>query len=411
MQCEGGSMSVMERGAFDSVVILSPFHWNFGDDLVQTTDHLAREFSRICPTVMVEPPLQWNPRNQHFRVRRTLRGVFGPRTWSPYVNLTVFRRRSFPLGRIGRLRDFDLRRNAEDLCQFLRRQGFRRTLLWHCFPYWSEPFLNALSPRLMVYHCLDHTKQDEESRIVHRADVVFCVSDQLVEKYRGANPNTHLMSNGVNLQLFSEDNPTINERPKDLPSGPPLIGYAGGMNSHLDYELLVKVAESFPNANVILIGYVSRGAAGPQGTQRKALEQLRSLENVRMLGFKNVKELPAYYAAFDVCLIPLRQDEFNKECDPGKFYQYVALGKPVVTTSTSVTRRHRDLCYVADQHGQFIDCVSEAFKEPAVGEIRERRIRMATHYSWSAIVSRSVEQLVKSVNAASDHMNPELNAI
>ena len=263
----------------------------------------------------------------------------------------------------------------------------------------------------MVYHCLDHTKQDEESRVVRRADFVFCVSDQLVEKHRRLNPKTYLMSNGVDLGLFRADNPPHNERPADLPRGVPLIGFAGGMHSHLDYELLVRVARSFRKANLILIGYVSRGAAGPQRRQRQALKQLRSLDNVKMLGIKNVKELPAYYAAFDVCLIPLRQDEFSKQCDPSKFYQYAAMGKPVVTTSSSVARRHRDLCYVADQHEHFIDCISEALKESGVGDMRERRIRMATHYSWSAIVSRSLKQLVRSVDASTDHMSPELNAI
>lgn len=392
-------MTSREANMFDSVVILSPFHWNFGDDLVQTTDHLAREFSRICPTVLVEPPLQWNPRSPHFRTNRILRGVFGPRTWVPYENVTVFRRRSFPLGRIGGVRAMDLRRNAEDLHNFLRASGFRKTLLWNCFPYWSEPFIDTLNPRSMVYHCLDHTSQEEEGRIVRRADMVFCVSDQLVEKHRKLNANTHLMSNGVDLQLFSAANSTIKERPRDLPTAAPLIGFAGGMHSHLDYELLVKVARTFPEANLILIGYVSRGAAGPQGAQLRALENLRSLRNVKLLGFKNVKELPAYYAAFDVCLIPLRQDEFGRECDPSKFYQYAAMGKPVVTTSTSVAQRHRELCYVADQHHDFVDCINEALREPPLTDLRARRMRMAADYNWSAIVSQNWQRLLISGTA------------
>jgi len=378
---------------YDSVVILSPFHWNFRDELLQTTHHIAREFSRLYPTVLVEPPLQWNPGAEHFRVYRLLHGLSGSRTLSRWKNLVVFRRRGLPLGRLGTIRDFDLRRNAMALGRFLSECGFRRTLLWHSFPYWSEPLMEAIDHSLFAYHCLDRTTREEELRLVRRADAVFCVSDALVQRHGLLNAHTYLMPNGVDLQLFTPENLQARKRPADLPGDGALIGYAGSMNSHLDFELLVKVACAFPRAYLIMIGYVAGRRTGPQGSQRQALAKLRSMKNVRMLGFRSVDQIPAYYNAFDVCLIPLREDEFNQECDPGKFYQYAAMGKPIVTSPTSVTRRHRDLCYVAESHEEFIRCVSGALHEANSSELSEKRILMSRSYSWESIVGRAFEQL------------------
>lgn len=383
----------MKHVPFDSVVILSAFHWNFRDDLLQTTHHIAREFSRLCPTVVVEPPLQWNPGAEHFRVYRLLYGVLGSRTRSPLENLTVFRRRGLPLGRLGTIRDFDLRRNAWALRKFLSECGFRRTLLWHSFPYWSEPLMEAVDHTLFAYHCLDRTTREEELSLVRRADAVFCVSDALVRRHRSLNPLTYLLPNGVDLGLFSPENPAIGKQPADLPSDGHLIGYAGSMNSHLDFELLVKVACAFPSIYLILIGYVASRGTGPRGSQREALNELRSLRNVKMLGFRSVDQIPAYLNAFDVCLIPLREDEFNQECDPGKFYQYASMGKPIVTSPTSVTRRYRDLCYVAESHEEFIGCISKALHEPNSSELSEKRILMSRAYGWKSIVGRAYEQL------------------
>ena len=70
---------------FDSVVILSPFYWNFMDDMWQTTHHVAREFSRFRPTLLVEPFRQWNPGSgrDFSRVDRLAKSLMVSRMSSP----------------------------------------------------------------------------------------------------------------------------------------------------------------------------------------------------------------------------------------------------------------------------------------------------------------------------------------
>jgi hypothetical protein len=56
------------------------------------------------------------------------------------------------------------------------------------------------------------------------------------------------------------------------------------------------------------------------------------LPNVFYLGDKHYTDLPAYLASFDICTIPYNQTR-QHSVDPIKFYEYIAMGKPVVTTN------------------------------------------------------------------------------
>ena len=328
----------MSRFPCDSVVILSPFYWNFRDDMWQTTHQIAREFSRRCPTVLVEPAVQWNIRNEYFRFHRLMRSVFRSQTHSPSEHFTVFHRRSLPMGRFEKIRNFDLWRNTKSLRSFLSKQGFRRTLLWHSFPYWSEALVEAVDPSFFVYHCLDHSTREEELRLIQRADTVFCVSEGLVEKHKDMNPRTFHLPNGVDFDLFNVHAAVGEPRPSDLPKSGRLLGFLGYINRHVDAELLLRVALSFPDDNLVLIGRTPPAETAPQGEQRRALDELRSMPNVRMLGFKPTSRLPAYISSFDACLVPFLMNTFNRECDPLKFYQYAALGKPIVSTTSAPSR-------------------------------------------------------------------------
>lgn len=374
---------------FESVVVLSPFFWNFRDDMWQTTHHIARQFARLVPTMFVEPCAPWNFGSAEFRVHRLFHSLFGSRTRSPLHNLTVVHRRSLPLGRWKFVRDFDLVRNARSLRELLNTFGFRRTLLWHSFPYWSEPLVDAVDHTLFVYHCLDHSTREEEVRLIRGADVVFCVSQTLVEKHRPLNPRTYLLPNGVDLSLFDGSRAAESPRPSDLPKGGRILGFLGYVNYHLDIELLLQVAKAFPEDHLIIVGRIPTKETAPQGKQKEALARLRSQPNVRILGFKPTRQLPMYLHAFDVCLIPFLRNPFNRECDPLKFYQYVAMGKPVVSTPVVVAERYRETCYLADSPEEFIAQISRALHAGNSETLRQARLAVARTHSWESLIAEA----------------------
>lgn len=395
----------MKELQFDSAVILSPFFWNFRDDMWQTTHHIAREFARLVPTLVVEPPAQWNPSSAEFRVHRVLRALGGSRTRSPQPGLTVFHRRTLPFGRFEVVRDFDLTRNARSLRDVLKKLGLRRSLLWHSFPYWSGPLLEAADHTALVYHCLDQSAREEEKELVQHADAVFCVSETLVEQHRALNSHTYLLPNGVDLTLFDACRASHGPRPADLPASGVVLGFLGYVNYHLDVELLVQVAEAFPAVCLAVVGRVPTSDTAPQGKQRQALEKLGSLPNVRILGFKPTHELPRYLQAFDVCLLPFLRNVFNQACDPLKFYQYLAMGKPIVATPVLVAERYRDVCYVSYSSEEFVANVARALEEGSSKALRQARLDLAKAHSWGSLVAQTCTRLDEILAAKSTQVS------
>ena len=382
------------RLSFDGAVVLSPFSWNFRDYMMQTTHYVTQEFARRCPTVLVEPPVQWNPCGEQFRLHRLPRAVFGRRTHSPEPCLWVLHRRGLPFGRHDLFRDIDLARNAKALRRLLKELGFRRTLLWHSFPFWSTRLVEAVDPALFAYHCLDHSaRETEEATLIRQADVTFAVSEPLAKRLANINPNTYFLPNGVDLSLFDPTNPGNHAVPSDLPPASRLIGFIGHINQHLDLELLLRSAQAFPGNHLVLLGRIMNNETAPQGRQAEALHTLLGLPNVSYLGFKPPRELPRYLRAFDVCVMAFLDDPFNDERDPLKFYQYLAMGKAIVTTPIPVADRYRNLCYVARSAEEFIDFIARALSEPDSQTRATERIAVARTLGWDAVVSRACEIL------------------
>src|SRR5262249_32861382 len=100
---------------FESAVIISPFFWNFRDDMWQTTHNVALQFARRFPTILVEPPAPWNGTSEQFRVGRLANSLCGRRVREAAPNLLVFGRRSLPAGRFDVVRRLDHRRNIQAL--------------------------------------------------------------------------------------------------------------------------------------------------------------------------------------------------------------------------------------------------------------------------------------------------------
>jgi glycosyltransferase involved in cell wall biosynthesis len=377
------------RRQFDGIVVLSPFYWNFNDDMWQTTHHVASEFSRVLPTLYVEPFVQWNAFSEQFRSGHLWQSVAGSRTRSPLADLTVFHRRGLPFGRFAPVRRLGIAHNASALGKAMKRLGISRPLLWHSFPMMSEPLIDVVSPSLFAYHCLDHSRAEEEPRLIRKADLVFCVSDSLVARHGASNPRTYLMPNGVDTHLFDPDRVRHTPRPADLPQSGRILGFLGALNFHLDMELLVSVAQRFANDTVVLIGRVMGSDTAMYGEQRQAFERLRRLPNVRILGFKPTCDLPAYLHHFDVCLIPFLDNAFNSRCDPLKFYQYAAMGKPVVSRPISLAARYPRHLYVGASPAEFCDRIDQALNDSTSPAVRDRMLELAREHSWERIVSQA----------------------
>jgi len=157
------------------------------------------------------------------------------------------------------------------------------------------------------------------------ADLVTCSSSALTELAGERCAPVELL-NACDSGHFRPDGP-VSARLASIAG--PRVGYVGSVDERaFDAPLVAAVALARPDWSFVL--------AGPAVASVEA--GLRRLPNVHVLGRLDYDELPALVRGFDVCLIPYRIGGLIDYVHPKKFYEYLAAGKPVVSTPLAALR-------------------------------------------------------------------------
>ncbi len=259
-----------------------------------------------------------------------------------------------------------------------------------CFDWaelWSEWFIE-FSPRRLQF-----VAQLEE-RIIRGCDLVFTVSRELTRRARRWNSNSHFLASGASLEMFKDIGE--DDIPEDIKKIPhPIIGYVGSIGERVDVELLSKISHRFPEASLVLIGRVLEDRIDP-----RILEELKERENVYFSGEREYRELPAYIAAFKVGIIPYIPERIKLN-EPTKHYDYLAAGKPTVSTAIEELLRFKDYIYIAHSHEEFLKLLSQALDEDDPQRVKSR-LEFMERNTWS-IRADEILEAIKKVTV--DHEN------
>jgi len=288
----------------------------------------------------------------------------------------------------------------------MARLGMRQPILWLFRPEQAD-VIGRYSERLLLYHVVDEYAAYEmefveqvgvgrqeaivtlEREVLRQADLVIVTSPALLESKRPFNPHTYLVRNGVDYAAFSAALADPSPPPADIAALPqPVIGFVGVINEKINLGLLRDVAQVHPEWSLALVGPVA---------QRFHREQLAWLElpNVHFLGFKPVAELPRYVAACQVCLMPYKLNEWTRHIDPLKMYEYLAAGRPVVSTPIPSALAFAPPLRLAHDVPGFVHQIEAALAETDDVQ-REGFRRLAAQHTWEA----RVEQLSGCIEAA-----------
>jgi len=250
--------------------------------------------------------------------------------------------------------------------------------------------LDGLPSRLLVYDCLDAVTafrpgqpevEAAEAALARRADVVLATSPALEARMRRWNPRTILVPNAADYDHFSQPVAAA-ELPAELRALPrPVIGYVGEVAAWFDTGLVRRLALRHPEWSIVLVGPVTAEA-------RHALPDA----NIHLLGRRPYSELPRYLAGFDCCLIPFRASPLTAAVSPVKLYEYLAAGRPVVSTPLpSVLPFGREVLIGADR--RFLEAVDEAVAGRHDAVAAEARRRCARAHTWDHRVACILEAL------------------
>jgi len=116
--------------------------------------------------------------------------------------------------------------------------------------------------------------------------------------------------------------------------------------------------------------------------------------NVHVLGRRPYAELPRYLAGFDCCLIPFLASPLTAAVSPIKLYEYLAAGRPVVSTPLpSVLPFAREVLIAAGP--RFLEAVEEAVAAAPNVDAAAARRRRARAHTWDDRVARVLEALTE----------------
>jgi glycosyltransferase involved in cell wall biosynthesis len=362
---------------------------------------------RLAPenrVLYVEPfraALAWmRPRNRSLREARRTRA---PRLREVRKNLFVYRM-GYPYLPFNSTSSVARAVNGltyrAEVARILKRLNFEKPWLW-AFVAQNRSVL-TLPFEHVIYDCVDEWSafgsSSRETRFLtemdallcRRAELVFAGSKPLGESKSRLNPRTFVVNHGVDIDLFSKSADPATQVPPDLERIPhPRIGFIGLIDRmRFDVELLRKATEN-PRYHVVIVGDVAGGL--------ERLENfLPAASNLHLLGLKPVAELPAYLKGLDVCLMPYLLNETTRNIYPLKLHEYMASGKPIVTTAIPAIEGFEDLLLVARNNEEFIGAIGRAVEEKDPG-LEKRRRECARLNSWEERRSQKVDLIARVV--------------
>lgn len=337
--------------ASETVVCLSHLRWNF---VYQRPQHLLERCARGHRVVFVEEPM-FDAHEPELELR--FEGA-----------VTVAVPHLAP-------------DTAPDVAELAQRKMIDRVLyeldnprpvLWYLTPM-AIAFTHHVKARAVVYDCMDELSlfqgappllQEREALLLKHADVVFTGGHSLYEYKRthSQHRNIHPFPSSVDVPHFARARHPIAE-PADQAAIPhPRIGFFGVIDERMDIQLITELADQRPDLQLVMLGPVIKIAP----------ESLPQRPNVHWLGSKRYEELPAYLAGWDVAMLPFARNDSTRFISPTKTPEYLAAGKPVVSTSiTDVVKPYgrEGLAWIADTAGEFAAAVDEALRSDRIARL------------------------------------------
>lgn len=162
-----------------------------------------------------------------------------------------------------------------------------------------------------------------EALLVKKVNTMAVSSAGLSEKWQSSREDIQLIRNALTPDLFL---PIEKNREKNNPF---IFGYLGTIAQWFDWSWTIRLAQLFPESIVRLIG--------PCYTQLP--ETLPN--NIQILPACDHASAIVAMKQFDVGLIPFKLNELTASVDPIKFYEYRALGIPVLATAFGEMLQHQ----------------------------------------------------------------------
>jgi len=376
-----------------TLLCFSHLRWNF---VFQRPQHLMTRFAREMDVIYWEEPMEIGPKETAYLQVREAEGVKNVRVVVPHL----------PQGMPDDAREAALKRLLEAHVASIRGP----LISWYYTPM-MLPFSRELDADVVVFDAMDELSKfkfapvkllELEQELIDRADVVFTGGSSLYEAKKDRHANVHCFPSSVDRAHFCKArahqfDPADQE---DLPK--PRLGFYGVLDERFDVDLLDAVAKMRPDWSFVMVGPVVKIA--PEDLPKRA--------NIHYLGGKTYDQLPSYLSGWDVALMPFAMNESTQFISPTKTPEYLAGGKPVVSTPVRDVVRHYghlEGVKIAATPQEFVAACEDALelsRNPESGWLGEADLLLSAA-SWDTTQAR-MAGLISDVLGVREGANPAL---
>lgn len=361
------------------LVCLSHLRWNF---VYQRPQHLLSRFAKQRRVFFVEEPIFSAEASNRLDISTSQEGVS---VVVPHLSE-------------GMSQEAIETKLKELLDELFAQAQIREYILWYYTPM-ALGFTDHLKPLVLVYDCMDELAAfkgappallDREAELFKRADLVFTGGQSLYEAKRDRHPHVYAFPSSIEREHFAKARDLTDEPADQIDIPHPRLGFFGVIDERMDIELLGGIAEARPEWHLVILGPVVK--IDPAVLPRHA--------NIHYLGGKSYQELPTYIAGWDVAMLTFARNESTRFISPTKTPEYLAAGKPVVSTSIrDVVRPYGENGFVeiADTVTDFIAAAEAVMnRDPHQSGWLDRVDAFLAQNSWDSTWGQMV-QLIEGV--------------
>jgi glycosyltransferase involved in cell wall biosynthesis len=337
--------------ARSTLLCFSHLRWDF---VFQRPQHLMTRFAREMTVVFWEEPFEIEEREAAYLEVRQAEVFPNVRIVTPHLprNLTEEQREQA----LKRLLDAHV-------------ASFQGPLVtWYYTPM-MLPFSRHLDASAVVYDCMDELSKfrfaperllDLEQELIDMADLVFTGGASLYEAKKDRHSNAHCFPSSVDLKHFTKARRELPQPADQAELKHPRLGFYGVIDERFDRDLLRQMADIRPDWSFVMVGPVVKISE----------DELPRAANIHYVGGKTYEQLPTYLSGWDVALMPFAINESTLFISPTKTPEYLAGGKPVVSTPIRDVVRsygHLEGVHIAHDADGFVRSCEKALQQSLDG--------------------------------------------
>lgn len=357
-----------------TLLCFSHLRWNF---VFQRPQHLMSRFARDMNVVFWEEPIEIGAHETAFLQVREAADAANVRIAVPHL----------PKGMPDDAREAALKRLLDAHVSAIRGA----LISWYYTPM-MLPFSRHIDADVTVFDAMDELSKfkfaptkllELEQELIDLADIVFTGGSSLYEAKKDRHPSVHCFPSSVDRAHFCKARARQFDPADQEDLKRPRLGFYGVIDERFDTELLDEVARMRPDWSFVMVGPIVKISE----------EDLPRQTNIHYLGSKTYEQLPAYLSGWDVALMPFAMNESTQFISPTKTPEYLAGGRPVVSTPIKDVVRHYgslEGVKIAGNAQQFVDACEEALElahHPESGWLAEADV-MLSATSWDTTQAR-----------------------